>query len=316
MTQEELKGVMKQIGVAEWRGRDLFRWIFARGATNWEGLTTFSSVIRHQLPNYLSFDPLHIEAHHKSLDGTQKWVLNKPQSLFNLSCSQTPVGFEAVFIPEVSRGTACLSSQVGCSLSCLFCHTGTMSKKNLRNLSTAEIVGQLMGMKHELSDFPLSGDKKILSNIVMMGMGEPLYNFKNVSKAIQILTDPDGLAFSKRKVTISTSGVVPLIEKIGSELGVCLAVSLHAVNDELRDTLVPINKTYPLKELISSIKKYVEAINQKEKVTIEYVMLKGVNDSITDAKELIRLLHGIPCFVNLIPVKFFLFFSFSFSFSF
>jgi 23S rRNA (adenine2503-C2)-methyltransferase len=223
-----------------------------------------------------------------SSDGTRKWLLRTGPG----------IEFETVYIPEADRGTLCVSSQVGCTLNCRFCHTGT--QKLVRNLNPEEILGQLLVARDSLGDWPSTAPGRKVTNVVMMGMGEPLYNFDNVKAALAIVTDGDGLALSKRRVTLSTAGVVPMIEKAGTEIGSGLAISLHAVRDELRDVIVPINKKYPIKELLDSCRAYPGASNSR-RITFEYVMLKGVNDSLADARELVRLLAGIPAKINLIP---------------
>jgi 23S rRNA (adenine2503-C2)-methyltransferase len=224
----------------------------------------------------------------KSTDGTRKWLLR-------FSDGQE---VESVHIPEEDRGTLCVSSQVGCTLTCKFCHTGT--QKLVRNLSAPEIVGQVMVARDQLREWPSPKDGRLLSNIVMMGMGEPLYNFENVAKALKIVMDGEGISISKRKITLSTAGVVPMIHRCGAELGVNLAISLHAVNDELRDRIVPINKKYPLADLLEACRTYPGLTNAR-RITFEYVMLKDVNDSPAEARELVRLLQEIPAKVNLIP---------------
>ena len=203
-----------------------------------------------------------------------------------------------MFIPEPGRGTLCVSSQVGCTLNCRFCHTGT--QRLVRNLTPEEIVGQVMIAKDALNDWPTTGPDRRVTNVVMMGMGEPLYNFDNVKAALALVTDGDGLALSKRRVTLSTAGVVPMIKRAGDEIGSSLAISLHAVRDEIRNVIVPINKKYPLKELLQACRDYPGASNAR-RITFEYVMLKGVNDSLADAKELVKLIRGIPAKINLIP---------------
>ena len=237
-----------------------------------------------------------------SSDGTRKWLFRFPPR-----GAGRPVEIETVYIPEEGRGTLCISSQVGCTLTCTFCHTGT--QKLVRNLTTEEILSQLLVARDRLGDFPhrdtpagaiVPSEGRLVSNIVMMGMGEPLYNYDNVRDALLIASDGDGLALSKRRITLSTSGVVPMIGEIGRETGVMLAISLHATRDELRDVLVPVNKKYPLKELLEACRAYPGVTNAR-RITFEYVMLKGVNDSLTDAKELVRLLKGIPAKINLIP---------------
>jgi 23S rRNA (adenine2503-C2)-methyltransferase len=237
-----------------------------------------------------------------SNDGTRKWLMRFPPR-----GAGRPVEVETVYIPEEGRGTLCISSQVGCTLTCTFCHTGT--QKLVRNLTAEEILSQLLVARDRLGDFPhkdtpqgaiVPAEGRKVTNIVMMGMGEPLYNFDNVKQALLIASDGDGLALSRRRITLSTSGVVPGIVRTGDEIGVMLAISLHAVRDELRDELVPINKKYPLKELLDACRTY-PGLSNARRITFEYVMLKGVNDSLSDAKELVRLLKGIPAKINLIP---------------
>jgi 23S rRNA (adenine2503-C2)-methyltransferase len=223
-----------------------------------------------------------------SNDGTRKWLLRTGPG----------IEFETVYIPEKDRGTLCVSSQVGCTLNCRFCHTGT--QKLVRNLTPDEIIGQLLVARDSLGDWPSTAPGRKVTNVVMMGMGEPLYNFDNVKSALAIVTDGDGLALSKRRVTLSTAGVVPMIEKAGAEIGSGLAISLHAVRDEVRNVIVPINRKYPIKELLAACRSYPGASNSR-RITFEYVMLKGVNDTLTDARELVRLLAGIPAKINLIP---------------
>ena len=214
---------------------------------------------------------------------------------------------ETVYIPEEGRGTLCVSSQVGCTLTCTFCHTGT--QRMVRNLTAEEIVAQILVARERLGDFPdaetpqgaiVPGEGRLVSNVVMMGMGEPLYNFDNVKEALLIAADGDGIALSKRRITLSTSGVVPMIPRAGAEIGTMLAISLHAVRDELRDELVPINKKWPIAELLDACRAY-PGLSNARRITFEYVMLKGVNDSLAEARELVRLLEGIPAKINLIP---------------
>jgi 23S rRNA (adenine2503-C2)-methyltransferase len=243
-----------------------------------------------------------IVAEQISRDGTRKWLMRFPPR-----GAGRPVEIETVYIPEEGRGTLCVSSQVGCTLTCSFCHTGT--QKLVRNLTPEEILAQVLIARDRLGDYPDSApdrsaavpsEGRLVSNIVMMGMGEPLYNFDNVKQALLIATDGDGLSLSKRRVTLSTSGVVPYIGRTGAEIGVMLAISLHAVRDDLRDVLVPLNKKYPLKDLLDACRAY-PGLSNARRITFEYVMLKGVNDSLADARELVKLLRGIPAKINLIP---------------
>ena len=224
-----------------------------------------------------------------STDGTRKW-------LFRFRDDQQ---VETVYIPDDDRGALCISTQVGCTLSCTFCHTGT--QKLVRNLGVAEIVGQFMAARDSCGEWPTPTDEgRRLSNIVVMGMGEPLYNYENLAAALTIIMDHEGIALSRRRITLSTSGVVPMMDLCGQELGVNLAVSLHATNDALRDEIVPLNRKYPIAELLAACRRYPGASNAR-RITFEYVMLRGVNDSIAEAHELVRLLEGIPAKVNLIP---------------
>jgi 23S rRNA (adenine2503-C2)-methyltransferase len=261
-----------------------------------------SKDLRGELAQHFSIARPEIVEEQISEDGTRKWLFRFPPR-----GAGRPVEIETVYIPEEGRGTLCISSQVGCTLTCSFCHTGT--QKLVRNLTSEEILAQLMTARDRLGDFPdrdtpagaiVPAEGRKISNIVMMGMGEPLYNFEAVKKALLIASDGDGLSLSKRRITLSTSGVVPEIVRTGEEIGVMLAISLHATNDDLRDLLVPINKKYPLKELIEACRSYPGLSNAK-RITFEYVMLKDVNDSIEDAKGLIKLLKGVPAKINLIP---------------
>jgi 23S rRNA (adenine2503-C2)-methyltransferase len=244
--------------------------------------------LRPRLADWFSIPRPEIVTAQISEDGTRKWLFRMPDGQ----------EIETVFIPEADRGTLCVSSQVGCTLTCRFCHTGTMPL--VRNLSAAEILQQVMVARDQLSDWPSSGENRMLTNIVMMGMGEPLYNYDSVAKAIRLMMDGDGLSIGKRKITLSTSGVVPNIVRAGRELGVNLAISLHATNDELRTRIMPINRKYPLAELMEACRAYPTLSNAR-RITWEYVMLAGVNDSDADAHALVRLLDGIPSKINLIP---------------
>jgi 23S rRNA (adenine2503-C2)-methyltransferase len=288
LSREELTEAMAAIGQPAFRARQLWHWIYHRGATDFAAMTNISKEVRARLAErYALTRPLAVHAL-QSVDGTRKWLLRFADGK----------EAECVHIPEEDRGTVCISSQVGCILTCKFCHTGT--QRLVRNLAAAEIVGQLMIARDAFGEWPSPAEDREITNVVMMGMGEPLYNYDNVAAAIRVLMDPEGLAISRRKITLSTAGVVPMIKRCGEELGVNLAVSLHAVTDELRDEIVPINKKYPIAELLAACRDY-PGVNNARRITFEYVMLKDVNDSPSDARELVRLLRGIPAKVNLIP---------------
>jgi 23S rRNA (adenine2503-C2)-methyltransferase len=288
LSREELAAEMKAMGAEPFRTGQLWHWIYHRGARDFSAMTTLSKKFRAELAErYAVARPVTSRAQ-ASIDGTRKWLLA-------FADGQEA---ECVHIPEEDRGTLCVSSQVGCTLTCKFCHTGT--QRLVRNLEASEIVGQIMVARDELGEWPSPQDDRQLTNIVLMGMGEPLYNYDNVAKAIKIAMDHEGLSVSKRKITLSTAGVAPMIERAGVELAVNLAISLHAVTDELRDQLVPLNKKYPLKELLEACRNYPSLSNAR-RITFEYVMLKGVNDSPAEARALVQLLAGIPAKVNLIP---------------
>ena len=290
---------------AKLRAKQVFHWLYHRGVTDFDAMTDIAKTMRPWLAErFVIGRPEVVEAQH-SIDGTRKWLLRTADGH----------DFEMVFIPDADRGTLCVSSQVGCTLNCRFCHTGTM--KLVRNLTPGEIVGQVMLARDALGEWPkgsmagleddedaghYSSDGRLLTNIVMMGMGEPLYNFDNVRDALKLVMDGDGLALSKRRITLSTSGVVPMMEKCGEEIGVNLAVSLHAVTKEIRDEIVPLNKKYGIDELLTACAAYPGASNAR-RITFEYVMLKDKNDSDDDARELVRLIkqYKLPAKVNLIP---------------
>ena len=307
MSRAELGEALRQVGVAErqinMRTGQLWHWLYLRGATGFDQMTSVSKDLRAALATTFAVSRPEIVTEQISEDGTRKWLLRFPSR-----GAGRPVEIETVYLPEEGRGTLCLSSQVGCTLSCTFCHTGT--QKLVRNLTAEEIVGQILLARDRLGDYvdrpaPPSSDDvpatgRLVSNIVMMGMGEPLYNFDNVKTALHIAADGDGIGLSRRRVTLSTSGVVPEIPRAGEEIGVMLAVSLHAVRDALRDELVPLNKKYPIAELMAAVRAY-PGLSNARRVTFEYVMLKGVNDTLADARELVRLLAGIPAKINLIP---------------
>ena len=277
------------------RTKQLWNWTFLGGVTELSEIKNMPKELLNQLSKNYTLSRNSIASEQKSNDGTIKWLVDLA-SKNNSTNNQ----IETVFIPEENRGTLCISSQIGCTLNCSFCHTGT--QRLVRNLTSDEIVSQLLIAKDRLDDWHKNNPNNVrkITNVVMMGMGEPLYNFEAVKKALLIITDCDGIALSKRRVTLSTSGIVPYIERVGNEIGVSLAVSLHAAKDEIRDILVPINKKYPLKELIKACENYPK-IKNSSKITFEYVMLKDVNDSLQDAKDLIKILSNIPSKINLIP---------------
>jgi 23S rRNA (adenine2503-C2)-methyltransferase len=286
------------------RVAQLWHWIYFQGATSFDVMLNIGKSLRAKLDDHFSLGRPQVVTEQISQDGTRKWLIR----LASDGASTKAAEVECVYIPESDRGTLCVSSQVGCTLTCSFCHTGT--QKLVRNLTTAEIVGQLIVARERLGDFPgltppqdgfLPVDgSRFVSNIVFMGMGEPLYNFDNVRDAVHVLSDGDGLSLSKRRITVSTAGVVPQIEKLGLEASPMLAISLHAVRDDLRDKLVPLNKKYPIRELLEACRDY-PGVSNARRITFEYVMLKGVNDSPAEALELVRLLKGIPAKINLIP---------------
>ena len=279
---------MAAIGAEPFRARQLWHWIYHRGVTDFAAMSNLAKGFRQSLAERYELRRPEVARGLASADGTRKWLLR-------FADGQEA---ETVHIPEAERGTLCVSSQVGCTLNCAFCHTGT--QRLVRNLDAAEIVGQVMLARDALGEWPSPAEGRQLTNIVLMGMGEPLYNYANVAAALKIIMDPEGLAVSRRKITLSTAGVVPMIARVGAELGVNLAVSLHAVTDELRDRLVPLNKKYKIAELLDACRTYPGSSNAR-RITFEYVMLKGVNDSPAEARELVRLLKGIPAKVNLIP---------------
>jgi 23S rRNA (adenine2503-C2)-methyltransferase len=307
MTRAELSDALGHLGVAEgqrkMRVQQLWHWMYLRGFTSFDAMTSVSKELRAVLAEHYTLDRPEVVAEQVSVDGTRKWLMRLPGD----PDSKLPHEIETVYIPDTERGTLCVSSQVGCTLNCSFCHTGT--QRLVRNLTAGEIVGQVLAARDRLGDWPggtrptdgviPTGDRCV-TNIVMMGMGEPLYNFEAVRDALLIVSDGDGIGISKRRITLSTSGVVPMIERTGAEIGCMLAISLHAVRDELRNELVPLNRKYPIKQLLEACRNYPGASNAK-RITFEYVMLKGVNDSIEEAKALVRLLKGIPAKINLIP---------------
>lgn len=306
LDREELAALLESIGVsakqARMRVSQIWQWIYLRGHDNFEAMSNIGKDLREKLAENFTIERPEMVEEQISNDGTRKWLFRFPSR-----GAGKPVEVETVYIPEQDRGTLCISSQVGCTLTCTFCHTGT--QKLVRNLTAEEVLMQLIVARDRLGDFPdkeaegmgfvPEGDRKV-TNIVMMGMGEPLYNFDHVKKALLIASDNEGLQLSKRRITLSTSGVVPGIIRTGDEIGCMLAISLHATNNELRDEIVPINKKYPIAELLEACRTY-PGVSNARRITFEYVMLKGVNDSLNDAKELVRLLKGIPAKINLIP---------------
>jgi 23S rRNA (adenine2503-C2)-methyltransferase len=288
LARAEIESALAELGEPSFRARQLWRWIYVRGATSFDGMTDIAKALRARLEErFYVFRPA-ISRHQASIDGTRKWLLRMEDG----------AEIECVHIPEADRGTLCVSSQVGCTLTCKFCHTGT--QRLARNLEAHEIVAQILSARDALGEWPAPENGRKLTNIVMMGMGEPLFNFENVARALSIALDPEGLAMSRRKITLSTSGVVPLIRRCGDELRVMLAVSLHAVTDELRDVLVPINRKWPIADLMRACRDY-PGLSNARRITFEYVMLKGVNDSTADARALVTLIAGMPAKVNLIP---------------
>ncbi|WP_323760606.1 23S rRNA (adenine(2503)-C(2))-methyltransferase RlmN [Maricaulis sp.] len=293
MTREELRLVAIDCGVeekkAKMRAEQLWRWIYHYGVTDFDAMTNISKDLRAIIADKYALHRPKLIDRQVSVDGTRKYLIELAPG----------VECETVFIPDVARsGALCVSSQVGCTLNCTFCHTGTQAL--VRNLTAAEIVAQVMIARDDLEEWPTSNENRKITNIVFMGMGEPLYNLDHVATSIDIISDGEGISISRRRTTVSTSGVVPKIEELGARTGTMLAISLHATNDTLRDELVPLNKKYPLVELMNAIRAYPGLGNSK-RVTFEYVMLKGVNDSLAEAKALVKLLKGIPAKINLIP---------------
>ena len=284
----ELAAEMAEFGAEPFRAHQLWHWIYHRGATDFATMTSLSKPFREKLSTRYELRRLAISRSLTSIDGTRKWLLR----------FRDGEEVETVHIPGEDRGTLCVSSQVGCTLTCSFCHTGT--QRLVRNLAPEEIVGQVMIARDALGEWPSPQDDRQLTNIVLMGMGEPLYNYGNVAAALKIIMDAEGLSISRRKITLSTAGVAPMIRRCGAELAINLAVSLHAVRDDIRDRLVPLNRKYPIADLLEACRTYPGASNAR-RITFEYVMLKGVNDTPGDARELVRLLAGIPAKVNLIP---------------
>jgi 23S rRNA (adenine2503-C2)-methyltransferase len=303
LTRDRLPAAMADADIAErqrrMRASQLWRWIYNRGAVSFAAMTDIGKELRTRFAEIYTLDRPEVVTEQISADGTRKWLLRLAADARGQRHE-----IETVYIPEEDRGTLCISSQVGCTLTCSFCHTGT--QKLVRNLDAGEIVGQVLVARDRLGEWPgqpgkdAAPDQRAITNVVLMGMGEPLYNFDAVRDAIAIIADGDGLAISKRRITLSTSGVVPGIVRAGDEIGVMLAISLHATTDAVRDRLVPLNRKYPIEALLSACRAY-PGLSNARRITFEYVMLKGVNDGLEDAKRLVKLLKGIPAKVNLIP---------------
>jgi 23S rRNA (adenine2503-C2)-methyltransferase len=288
LSRQALAEELAAAGEKPFRARQLWHWLYFRGAAEFAAMSSLPKDLRARLEERYTLARPVVSRELISLDGSRKWLLRFVDG--NEA--------EAVLIPEEDRGALCVSSQVGCSLTCSFCHTGT--QRLVRNLTACEIVGQMLIARDACGEWPSPGGQRLLSNVVLMGMGEPLLNYDNVAAAVRILMDPEGINLSRRRITLSTAGVVPLIHRVGAELGVKLAVSLHAATDEVRDVLVPINRKYPLAELMATLRSYPGADNAR-RITFEYVMLAGVNDSEADARALAQLVRGLPCKFNLIP---------------
>ncbi len=292
LSRTALRDALLDAGIPERQAKmrvgQVWHWLYWQGASTFDTMTTLSRPLRDTLTERFDISRPDIVTQQISEDGTRKWLIRFGPG----------VEAETVFIPEENRGTLCISSQVGCTLNCRFCHTGT--QKLVRNLTAGEIVSQILIARDALGEWPTPAQGRQITNIVLMGMGEPLYNFDNVKTAMDIASDGEGLSVSKRRITLSTAGVVPMIERVGAEMGVMLAISLHATRDDLRDELVPINKKYPLAELMEACRNY-PGLSNARRITFEYTMLKGKNDSPADAKALVRLLKGIPAKINLIP---------------
>ena len=288
LDRNELKAELEAIGEKPFRAKQLWHWIYYHGETDFARMSTIAKPLQEKLAEHFVVGRPGLSREQTSKDTARKWLLKFDDG--NEA--------ETVFIPDDGRGALCLSSQVGCTLTCKFCHTGT--QRLVRNLDAGEIVGQMMVARDSYGEWPSPRGDRLLSNIVMMGMGEPLFNYDNVAKALRIIMDGEGISISKRRITLSTSGVVPAIRQCGADLGINLAISLHAVSDELRDRIMPINKKYPLKDLLQACREYPGS-NNARRITFEYVMLKGVNDSPADAHELVRLVKDIPAKFNLIP---------------
>lgn len=290
LERDELAAVLADLGQPAFRVKQLWHWIYHRGASDFDAMSSLSKDLRTRLMERAHVRRPTIKREEASDDGTRKWLMR-------FADGQEA---ETVHIPEEDRGAVCISSQVGCTLTCRFCHTGT--QKLVRNLGAGEIVAQFMVARDTYGEWPTPTDSvRHLSNVVLMGMGEPLYNYDAVVKAIRILTDPEGIALSRRRITLSTAGVVPMLRPLAEAVGVKLAVSLHAVDDETRSTIMPLNKAYPIKELMAACRDYQTITGARQAITFEYVMLDGVNDSDAEARALVVLMKGLSAKVNLIP---------------
>jgi len=308
LSRDALRAALTRIGVPEgqlrMRVNQLISWIYVRGTTDFDAMTDVSKELRTTFAAHYGLTRPEIVTEQVSVDGTRKWLLRLAKQGDEAKAPE----IETVYIPEADRGTLCISSQVGCTLNCTFCHTGT--QRLVRNLTAQEIVAQILLARDRIGDWPGAGSpqdgrllpetERKITNIVLMGMGEPLYNFDNVKEAMEVAADGEGLSVSKRRITLSTSGIVPEIGRWGAEAGTMLAISLHATYDGLRDVLVPINRKYPIAALLEACRNYPGLSNAK-RITFEYVMLNGVNDSLAEARALVRLLAGIPAKINLIP---------------
>jgi 23S rRNA (adenine2503-C2)-methyltransferase len=308
LSRAALAEALAGIGVPErqqrMRAQQLWHWLYVRGATSFDQMTSVAKELQSLLADHFTLARPEVVAEQVSVDGTRKWLLRLPGEHPGEGGHEV----ECVYIPEAGRATLCVSSQVGCTLNCSFCHTGT--QRLVRNLTAGEIVGQVLVARDRLGDWPggtppadaivPTDGGRFVTNIVMMGMGEPLYNFEAVRDALLVVSDGEGLSISKRRITLSTSGVVPMIARAGAEIGCMLAVSLHAVRDDLRNELVPLNRKYPIKQLLEACRNY-PGLSNARRITFEYVMLKDVNDKLSDAKALVKLLEGLPAKINLIP---------------
>ena len=291
LSRAELESLFLKMGEKSFRAKQLWGWIYAKGENDFAAMSNIARPLQEKLAASYKIERPKIVRQLDSVDGTRKW-------LFEFADGNQA---ESVYIPDMEEdgGAVCLSSQVGCTLTCQFCHTGTQTL--VRDLTAGEIVGQFMAARDSYRDWPqFNGNDRLLTNVVLMGMGEPLFNYDNVLKALKILMDEEGMAVSKRKITLSTAGVVPMIKLLGEDAGVNLAISLHATNNELRSRLMPINKKYPLEELLAACRDY-QTLSNSRRITFAYILIKDVNDRIADAKELVRLVHGIPAKFNLIP---------------